>query len=170
MSLPQLLLIAALVGFAIYKQTQTSEVTRSGAFTMAAIYGVVGIGAGLWNLSTGTLEVPSGALGWGIAALGVVLSVVIGTARGLRTRMWVDGNGRIMSRGSVLTVGLFVALLVIKIGVGVIAYLNGIHDGSGFPQVMIIVAIMIAVQGLILNRRAGALRAAVAAMPAPAAV
>ena len=82
----------------------------------------------------------------------------------------VDESGRVMSRGSVLTVGLFVALLVIKIGIGVLAYMYGINDGSSFPQVMVIVAIMIAVQSVIVRRRADALRAATSATQVRAAV
>ena len=170
MSLPQLLLIVALVGFAIYKQTQTSEVTPFGGLKMAGIYGIVGVAAGLWSLSAGTLEEPSSALGWTLAAAGVLLSAVIGTLRGLRTRLWLDESGRVMSRGGVLTVGLFVALLVIKIGIGVLAYMYGINDGSSFPQVMVIVAIMIAVQSVIVRRRADALRAATSATQVRAAV
>jgi len=159
MSLFQLVLIVALVGFAIYKQTQTSEVTASGGYRMALIYGLVGVAVGVWNSSTGALAVPSGVLGWSLAGFGVLLSVVIGAARGIRTRLWVDESGRVMSRGSVLTVSLFVALLVTKIGVGVIAYINHVAAGSSFPQVMVLVAIMIAFQAAIVGRRADALRA-----------
>jgi hypothetical protein len=149
------LIVAALVAYAIFKQTQTSEIRDTGTYKMALIYGAVGVGYAVKNsLSGSPLGLPEGPAGWGLALLGVALSVVIGTVRGYKTKVWMDAAGRRLRRGTPLTIALFLILLIAKIGIGIVAYAGGIHDGTGLSQIMIVVAIMIGFQTSIINRRA----------------
>lgn len=154
--------ILALVGYAIYRQSQVSEVTQRGRFKLAIIYAIVGVCVGGFNL-------PSGAAGVGIVAGSLVLSVVIGLFRGRLTRLWVQPDGRIMQRGTAVTIGLFLALIVVKVGVGVFAGFAHIDDGEGFGEVMVMIAAMVAVQAELVWRRArqlrGPSRAAAASAP-----
>ena len=46
MSPTEIILLLALTGYAIYRQTQRHEVVGSGRFTMAIIYGIVGLAVG----------------------------------------------------------------------------------------------------------------------------
>ena len=146
----ELLAIVALCGFSVYKQSQTAEVTRQGRFKMAVLYAVAG-------LVIGGFAVPQGAVAVGVLAASALLSLVVGVVRGRLTRVWVDGAGRVWRRGSAVTIGLFLAMIVAKFGLGALASIQGVHDGAGFGEVLVMIAVMIAVQAEIVWRRAQAL-------------
>ncbi|GGL98340.1 DUF1453 domain-containing protein [Nakamurella endophytica] len=147
MSPLDLVAIVALVGYAVYKQTQVSEVTERGRFKLALIYGIVGLAVGGFNL-------PSGVGGWSMLAGSLALSVVIGLMRGHWTRMWRAADGRIFKQGTKLTVGLFIGMVVVKFGLGTVSHFTGIDDGEGFGEVMVMMALMIAVQAQLMWLRA----------------
>ena len=144
--------ILALTAFAIYRQTKTTEVKAQGRYKMAIIYGVVGLAVGGFNL-------PSGAWGIGMLVFSLALSALVGVARGYRTDMWAEPDGRTFSRGNVLTISLFIALVVSKFALGTVSYFTGIDDGAGFGEVLVMIAVMIAFQAEIIWRRAQTLGA-----------
>jgi hypothetical protein len=146
------LAILALTAFAIYRQTRTSEVTGHDRFKLAIIYAIVGI-------AVGGFAIPHGVGAYGLLAASLLLSAIVGLARGRLTRVWRVPDGGIFTRGTPLTIGLFVAMIVAKFGLGTIAYVAHIHDGEGFGEVLVMIAIMVAVQAEIVWRRAQALRA-----------
>jgi hypothetical protein len=148
----------ALIAYAIYRQTQVSEVRARSRFKLALIYGIVGVCVGGFNP-------PSGAAGFGLLAFGVALSVVIGLLRGRLTRIWREAEGRVLKQGTAVTVALFVGMIVIKFGTGTWAYFAHIDDGEGFGEIMVMVAIMIAVQAELVWRRAQPLLPAADASP-----
>jgi hypothetical protein len=143
----------ALVVYAIYRQTQVSEVRAASRFKLALIYGIVGLCVGGFNP-------PSAAAGFGLLAFGIGLSIVIGLFRGRLTRIWRDADGRVFKQGTAVTVGLFVGMIAIKFGTGTWAHFAHIDDGEGFGEVMVMVAIMIAVQAELVWRRARPLMSA----------
>src|ERR1700744_5216183 len=150
MSATEILAILALVVWSIYRQTRKSEVTAKDRFKMAIIYAIVGI-------CVGGFDRPSGLAGYGMIAIGLALSLAVGLARGRLTRGWADAQGRVFSQGPAVTVGLFLGLVAVKFGLGVLAWFAHINDGAGFGEVLIMIAIMIAVPGQIVSRRAEAL-------------
>jgi hypothetical protein len=150
MSATEILAILALVAWSIYRQTRKSEVTAKDRFKMAIIYAIVGV-------CVGGFDRPSGLAGYGMIAIGLALSLAVGLARGRLTRVWADAQGRIFSQGTAVTVGLFLGLVAVKFGLGVLAWFAHINDGAGFGEVLIMIAIMIAVQAQIVYRRAEAL-------------
>src|SRR5689334_12066547 len=135
----EMIAILALVGYAVYRQTRVSEVHARGRFKLAMIYGIVGI-------CVGGFDMPSGVGGLAMAAGSVALSVVIGLWRGQLTRLWVEPNGQIMKKGTAVTVGLFLAMIMIKFATGTWAYFAHIDDGEGFGAVMVMIGLMVAVQ------------------------
>ncbi len=143
----EIVAILALVGYAVYRQTRASEVRAGGRFKLAIIYAVVG-------LCVGGFDLPSGAAGLAMAAASLVLSVVIGLWRGQLTRLWVEPSGQIMKQGTAVTVGLFLAMILIKFAMGTWAYFAHIDDGEGFGAVMVMIAVMVAVQAELVWRRA----------------
>jgi hypothetical protein len=147
MSPVEIVAILAVTAWAIYKQTQISEVHEKGRFKMALIYAIIG-------LAVGGFARPEGTTAWTLLAVSIVLSVVVGIARGYLTRVWSSPDGRIMRQGTALTIGLFIGLVLAKFGLGVFAYLDNVEDGAGFGEVMVMIAIMIAVQAEIVWRRA----------------
>ena len=80
MSATEILAILALVTWSVYRQTRTSQVTAKSRFKMAIIYTIVG-------LSVGGFDRPSGLIGYGMIAIGLALSLVVGLARGRLTRV-----------------------------------------------------------------------------------
>ena len=146
----EILAIVALTTYAVYKQTHVSEVRDKGRFKLALIYGIVGI-------SVGGFAVPHGALAIGLLAASVVLSVIVGLARGYLTRLWVEADGRVLRQGTALTVGLFLALVAAKFGLGTYEYLRGVRDTAGFGEVLVMIAVMVAVQAEIIRARARSL-------------
>jgi hypothetical protein len=152
MSPTEIAAILALTGYAVYKQTRTSEVATSGRFKIAIIYGIVA-------LCVGGFVVPRGYEASTLLAASLLLSVVVGLARGLLTPIWIGDDGRVMRRGTALTVGLFLAMVAAKFAMGAYAWVTHVPDGAGFGEVMAMIAVMVAVQAEIVHRRAGALDA-----------
>jgi hypothetical protein len=164
MSPLEIVAILVLTGWAIYRQTKVSEVSSGfGRFRMAIIYAAVG-------LVVGGFDTPSGVAGWSMIVIGLLLSVVVGIFRGRLTHIWADADGRVWQRGSTLTVGLFVGLIAAKFALGTLAYFWQIDDGAGFGEVLVMIAVMIAMQAEIIHRRARVLpRPTTAAAPEPTA-
>jgi hypothetical protein len=143
----EMIAILALVGYAVYRQTRVSEVLAEGRFKLALIYGIVG-------LCVGGFDLPSGAAGIAMLIGSLALSVVIGLWRGQLTRLWVGSDGRIMMQGTAVTVGLFLAMVVAKFGLGTWAYFAHIDDGEGLGEILVMIALMVAAQAQIVWRRA----------------
>lgn len=143
--------LVAMTGYAIYKQSQRHEVTGRDRFKMAIVYTVVG-------LLVGGFSQPHGGREWALLLVGLLLSVVVGVARGYWTRMWTeegqDGRRRVWSQGTALTIGLFVGLVVAKFAMGTYAYFAGISDDGGFGEILVMIAVMVAFQAELVWRRA----------------
>jgi hypothetical protein len=142
--------IVALTAYAVYKQTHVSEVRDKGRFKLAVIYGIVGI-------TVGGFAVPHGGRAIGMLALSIALSVLVGLARGQLTRIWVGADGRVLRQGTAITVGLFLALVAAKFGLGTYEYLEGVRDAAGFGEMLVMIAVMVAVQAEIVRDRARSL-------------
>jgi hypothetical protein len=143
--------ILALTAWAVHKQTVVSEVAFGGnRFTTAAIYAGVG-------LVVGGFDIPTQPAGWAMIATGFALSLVVGLVRG-RTIRLSTADGRTWRKGTALSVGLFLGLIAAKFALGTLAYVLHIDDGAGFGEVLIMIAVMIAVQAEIICRRALAFR------------
>lgn len=160
MSLTELIAILALVGYAIYRQTRTNHITGRARFTLAIVYGGVGLLLGV--------HIAHSLAAYGLVAVGLLASLGIGLLRGRYTAMWRDADGEIYSRGTRLTIGLFLGLVAFKFVLGTIAYLTHTPYESGIGSIMLMIGVMLAVQAELIWRRAQAMAAApVAAVPAP---
>lgn len=152
----ELLVIVALVGYAVYRQSQDHVLVGSQRFKLAIIYAVVGLVIGGFNL-------PHAALSWVFLVVSVLLSVVVGLARGRLQRVWRDAEGNAHTQGTALTIGLFLGLVLAKVVLGTIAYFADVSDDGGIGEVVLMIAVMIAVQAEIVWRRAQALPVATTA-------
>ena len=113
---------------------------------MAIIYAVIGVAVGGFML-------PAGAVGWGLLVFSLALSAVVGVIRGRRTDVWMQHDGRVVRKGNAITIILFLGLVGAKFALGTFAYFDHISDGAGFGEIMVMIAIMIAVQAEIVYRR-----------------
>jgi hypothetical protein len=151
MSPLEIVALSALVGYAIYRQTRQSEVVAGSRFKLAIIYAIAGVLVGGFAMPHSVAEVL-------VLATGLVLSVAVGLARGRLTRLWAE-DGRVYSKGTPLTIGLFLGLVAAKFAIGTVCYFLHISDDGGFGEVLVMIAIMVAFQAEIVWRRARALGA-----------
>lgn len=158
MSPIEIVAIVAMTVYAIYQQTVVNEVKTGGRFKLAIIYAVVGVAVGGFML-------PNGSWGWVLLAVSLVVSALVGWVRGRRTDLWMEQDGRVLRRGNLVTIALFVGLIVTKFAIGTVAYLTHISDGAGFGEIMLMIAIMVAFQAEIVYRRGQALLATVQSAP-----
>lgn len=158
MSPIEIAIIVAMTGYAIYKQTVVSVVATTDRFKLAIIYGIVGLVAGGFAL-------PHGWAGYGLLLLGLALSAGIGVIRGYRTEVWMKPDGEVVRKGNAVTILLFLCLVAAKFAMGVFAYFQGIQDGAGFGEIMVMIAIMVAFQAEIVYRRAQKLCRSIQRLP-----
>lgn len=153
MSTAQIIVLVALSVYAVYRQTVRHPVRGRLRFKLAAIYIAVGLVAG-------GLHPPPTVSSWALLAVSVLLSVAVGVARGWHTRIWVEGDGQVYSKGTLLTIGLFLALIGSKYALGAWQYLS--HrplEQGGFGEAMLMIGVMVAMQAEIVWRRAKKLHA-----------
>jgi hypothetical protein len=146
MSPYDLLLIIALTGYAIYRQTQRHQVNGSSRFKLAFVYAGIGILAGGLYLPRTPVEIT-------VAGASLALSVTVGLLRGRLTRIWAEA-GHVYSQGTPVTVCLFLGLVLAKFGLGTLAYFTHAGRHGGIGDVLLMIAIMIAFQAQIIWRRA----------------
>lgn len=149
MSPIEIVALLALTSYALYRQSRTSEVVAASRFRLALIYAIAGVLVGGFAMPHNLPE----AL---VLAGGLALGVGVGLARGRLTRLWVE-DGRVYSRGTALTIGLFLGLVAAKFAIGTACYFLGITDDGGFGEILVMIALMVAFQAEVVARRARAL-------------
>jgi hypothetical protein len=155
MSPIEIIALLALTAYAIYKQTQRHLVTGTGRFKLAIIYAVVGVAVGGFSRPDTPAE-------WTLLIASLILSAVVGLARGQLTRMWMatsTDEPQVYSQGTALTIGLFVGLVAVKFALGAFAYFAHISDDGGFGEILVMIAVMVAFQAELIWRRAQTLTA-----------
>lgn len=146
MTATQILMLIALTCWSVYKQTIRTEVNGKGRFKMAKIYGIVG-------LVVGGFYLPTDAIAWTTVVLSVGASALVGVMRGNLTRLTIE-DGKVFSQGNALTIGLFLGLVAFKFLLGTWLYFNHPQPHNGFGEILVLIAIMVAVQAQIVWLRA----------------
>ncbi|HEV7657597.1 MAG TPA: DUF1453 domain-containing protein [Mycobacteriales bacterium] len=155
-----LLIILALVGYAIYRQTRRNKIEPRSRFKLTIIYAVIGI-------AVGGFAAPTSAAAVALLVTSLLLSLVVGAVRARYTQVWLEGR-LAWSQGTALTVGLFLGLVAVKFILGAVADLTHVTGTGGLGEVMVMIAVMLGVQAELVWRRARRLLAA--SSPFPAAV
>jgi hypothetical protein len=152
MSPTDLLIILALVGYAVHRQTRKHELTGRSRFTPAIINAIAG-------LAVGGGAVPRGGLSLVLFTTSIALSLVVGFVCGRYTRIWREAD-RLFAQGTTFTVTLFLLMIAAKFGLGTVGYFTHATADSGLGEVLIMIAVMVAVQAEYVWRRAQVLRPA----------
>lgn len=146
MTTTQILMLIALTCWSVYKQTIRTEVRGNGRFKLAKIYGIAG-------LVIGGFYLPTDAIAWVTVVVSMGASALVGVMRGNLTRLTVE-DGKVFSQGNALTIGLFLGLVAFKFLLGTWLYFNHPQPHNGFGEIIVLIAIMIAVQAQIVWLRA----------------
>jgi hypothetical protein len=121
--------------------------------------GVAGLAAA-WELERLGYRVEvlegSGPLALGLFAASILLSLVVGFVRGRYTRIWREGD-TLYAKGTTFTVTLFLLMVAAKFGLGTVAYFAHVTADGGLGEVLVMIAVMVAVQAECVWRRAQAL-------------
>lgn len=146
MTTTQILMLIALTCWSVYKQTIRTEVRGNGRFKLAKIYGIAG-------LVIGGFYLPTDAIAWATVVVSMGASALVGVMRGNLTRLTVE-DGKVFSQGNALTIGLFLGLVAFKFLLGTWLYFNHPQPHNGFGEIIVLIAIMVAVQAQIVWLRA----------------
>jgi len=146
MQIQQIVILVAMMAYAIYMQSHRHEVVGNTRFKLAVIYGVVGLVVGGFALPNGPWEI-------GFLVISLALSIVVGIVRGKYTRVWKESR-KVYSQGTALTISLFLLLVLGKFALGTAAYFLQISDSGGFGEILLMIALMVAFQAQIIWRRA----------------
>lgn len=149
MSPIEILILVAMVGYAIYQQTRKHQVVGNKRFKLAIIYAVIGLVVGGLNKPTNTAVA--------LLVASIALSIAVGLLRGRLTKVWAARDGHVYSQGTPLTIGLFFGLVAAKVAMGTAAYFLHISDDGGFGEILLMIAVMVAFQAELIWRRARAL-------------
>ncbi|MEF7614507.1 hypothetical protein V4F39_11360 [Aquincola sp. MAHUQ-54] len=151
MSITEIVILLALTGYAIYRQSVSHAVVGRTRFKLALVYAAVG-------LAVGGFYLPPDGRAWLVLLVGLVASLVVGLVRGRLSLLTLRPDGVVLSRGTPLTIGLFVALVASKYAWGAWEFLHHAHPHGGFGEVLLQIAAMAALQAEVVWRRALALR------------
>jgi hypothetical protein len=155
MSPTEITALIALSAYPVYKESRVSQVEGQSRFNIAIIYTVVAVTVGGFTLPTSTPAVL-------VLAFSLLPSVSVGFVRGCLTRVWMATDGTVLSKGTILTVGLFVTMVVVTFTLGAYADIRGIRANIGFGGILLMIAAMVAAQAETTHARATKLRQAVA--------
>lgn len=146
MTILENVILVLMVGYSIYRQVQLHEVVGDSRFKLAIIYGVIGLIVGSYQLPFNSWEIIA-------TVISLSLGIIVGLLRGKYCHVWAD-QGRVYTKGTVFTLSLFIGLLVVKIGMGTISYINGSSNSGTFGDILVMIALMIAFQSEVVWRRA----------------
>jgi hypothetical protein len=139
------LILAVLLPWSLSRQMRPHSVTAQGLIKLPAIFAVIGLSA-----LPGT-ELPAGAGAVAYIGASVLITVVFGVWRGLAMPVWFDAGW--MSQGDRRTISLWVALIALKVAIGVVAGVAGFIPGETVGELFLFLAAAFAVQNVIVARR-----------------
>lgn len=144
----------ALVGYIASKQLRWTRTDRAGVWRLPLILGVVGI----VNLSSTAKNLTVGVPDLTIIGVELVIAVVIGLLMGKLTVFRVaatpDSKGRrIEARSGPAGAALWVALIVVRIGLDVVGGMLGAHLLTATGVILLTVAVSRAASALMMDGR-----------------
>jgi hypothetical protein len=100
---------------------------------------------------------PETALATALFAANLAAAVALGLARGASSRLWRAADGTWMQRGTLLTLGLWVLSVAVRVGLGLAGHLE-----AELNTVVLFLAVTFGAQNLVVWLRTGGARTATA--------
>lgn len=155
-----LLLVLALIGYAIYKQMTPHVVGPLGSeLKRPVVFVIVGVvTSGSWLTGTDTT---SALTVYAVSAGMVALSLVAGALRGATIPLRTQGRD-VIRKGNATTLAIWIGLIATKVAVGVLV----LERPPVFGEILFFIGLSLGVQATVTARRAEALIATPAPVPA----
>jgi len=119
------LLVVALVGFVLYRQLQTRQISADKAYILPAVMVVLGVAqGGIYDKGHPTVSVA-------LLIAGVVSAVGLGGVRAGTMKIWRDERGAMWRRGTPLTLGAWGLSVAVRVGLVAIGYWAGLKSETG---------------------------------------
>jgi hypothetical protein len=133
-------LIAVAIVFMIYRQFARRPVVESRR-TLVIAFALVG-----WGLISLSHIPVAGPSGLAVAAAGLAAGVILGVVRGSSMRIWLGDDGITWQRGTVALALLWVASIVVRVGLGLFAGRLGVPQSASFAELPLFFGATLAAQ------------------------
>jgi hypothetical protein len=141
------LIALAVLVWVVRRQMSERRVGARRAFTIPVLMVIIGL-----VTDKSLADRLSSPTGLGLLAAGIVIGVGMGVARALSQRLyWRDGVAYV--RGTGWTLALWLGTVALRIGMAALGAV--LHAPEGTGEILIFLAVTLAVQNVVLMRRAG---------------
>lgn len=144
--------VVAATAYSAVKQRRPHTVAFGVArFKKAAVL----VGAGV---VFGAFDPPTNRVALVSFAISLAMSVVVGWLRGRWSLLWrAAGASTVLHRGTTLTIGLFIGLVLAKRALAGYGQSHGVNDHGAFGEILLMIVVMAAVYAEVVARRGEAL-------------
>ncbi len=142
-----LLILLIVVPWSIWRQMHARPVTVKGLVKLPLIFAAA---AAVFGLTEHAHPVTEAVVIYNAAC--AVLAIAFGAWRGAHLSIWYEGDTAIQ-RGNHTTLTLWIAMIAIKIALGVVAAVTGWIPAEGAAAVLGFFALTMAIQNLAVARR-----------------
>ncbi|PRY60916.1 hypothetical protein B0I28_102531 [Glycomyces artemisiae] len=150
---------ALVVGFVVFRQLRARPFRPVAALITPAVFGLLGIAGLAFGVASVVKVHPLTVLSIVLLAASFVAAVVLGALRAGTVRLWRDGSGRLLRKGTAFTTGCWVLSFGVHWAFGL--WIDH-ADGTGLlgtASLYAYIAFGLSAQALLLRRRAPALEA-----------
>lgn len=151
----------AVLGWVIWNQLRVREVTPR-RVRIAGVLAVVGV----VEVAQAAGAAPVSGLGWVLLVVGLVVGAALGLVRAATVDLWAAADGRVLTRGSWGTAGLWLLGIGVHVGLDVLARVVAPSAATlNSSSILLFVAVGLGAQGLVTTRRARSLPVSPATTP-----
>ncbi|MEV5280663.1 DUF1453 domain-containing protein [Streptomyces sp. NPDC051993] len=140
------LIAVAVVALVLFRQFKPQQLTGSRWWVVPAVLGFLAVKDG------GLIDPHHHTASVTLLGAEVVTGVLMGLGWGWTTRIWTESDGTVWSRGTKATAGVWVAGIVLRLGLAGLGAAIGIHMGTG--AILVALAASLLVRGGVLMWRA----------------
>lgn len=142
----------AVLGWVMWNQLRVREVTPQ-RVRIAGVLAVVGV----VEVAQAAGAAPVSGLGWVLLVVGLVVGAALGLVRAATVDLWA-ADGRVLTRGSWGTAGLWLLGIGVHVGLDVLARVVAPSAATlNSSSILLFVAVGLGAQGLVTMRRARSL-------------
>jgi hypothetical protein len=136
------LLYLAVIGFAIYRQFASQQVSRRTLLLMPGLLAFAAVQT-LGKATLGPIDVV-------LLAVNATIGLGMGLWRGQTYRLWTAADGSVWQRGTLLTGVNWLVLIGIRLGYGAVAHFAGVANSQMIGEMLASLFVTFAAQSLVI--------------------